>query len=136
MKRALLPALLVAMLSMHCVRETTIDLPDQPTKLVAISHFSLGQPIQVEVSLSQSLTDAGDPVIPFNADVSIAVGGKFLDKLFRVTDDGGRIYWESRDLVEPHTQYALAVRVPGYPPIEAIGQAPDPVRLQPSAIDT
>lgn len=132
-----LPLLLfLALLQWSCVRETTIDLPEQPTKIVALSHFTQGQPIQVEVSLSQSLTDAGDPVIPINADVSIAVGGKFLDKLFRVTDDGGRIYWESRDLVEPHTEYALSVRIAGLDPIEARSDTPNPVFLENSRIDT
>ena len=135
-KYALLLVLSLALLPICCVRETTIDLPDSATKIVAISHFTLGQPIQVEVSLSQSLTDAGDPVIPFNADVSIAVGGKFLDKLFRVTDDGGRIYWESRDLVEPHTEYALNVRIPGLNPAEAKSTAPNPIFLENSRIDT
>lgn len=126
-----LPALFLA-----CVRETDIALPEQPTKIVALSHFTLGKPIQVEVSLSQSLSDAGDPVIPANADVTIAVGGKFLDKLFRVTDDAGRIYWESRDLVERHTEYALAVRIAGLEPADAVSRAPDPVPLGRTRVDT
>lgn len=128
--------LALVLLQICCVRETSIDLPDFPTKIVALSHFTIGQPIRVEVSLSQSLTDAGDPVIPFNADVTIAVGGKFLDKLFRVTDDGGRIYWESRDTVQPHTEYTLSVRIGGLDPIEAQSVTPKPVLLEPGGIDT
>lgn len=135
-KYTLLSVIIILLLPVCCVRETTIDLPEQPTKIVALSHFTIGRPIQVEVSLSQSLTDAGDPVIPFNADVSIAVGGKFLDKLFRVTDDGGRIYWESRDLVEPETEYALSVRIAGLDLIEAQSEAPNPVFLKKSGVDT
>jgi len=135
-KNAILFTGILLLLSWRCVRETDIKLPEQPTKIVALSHFSPGQPVQVEVSLSQSLTDAGDPVIPFNADVSIAVDGKFLDKLFRVTDDGGRIYWESRDLVEPNAEYALAVRIAGLDPIDAHSTAPEPIRLANTRIDT
>lgn len=119
-----------------CVREVDIDLPDQPTKIVALSHFSPGEPIRVEVSLSQSLTDAGDPTVPFNADVSIAIEGRFLDKLFRVSDNSGRIFWESRDLVTTETPYSLSVRVPGFDPVEALSMAPAPVELNPVRIDT
>ena len=134
------PALLILSLfacgTWTCVREAYIDLPELPVKIVALSHFSPGKPIQVEVSLSQGLTEAGDPNIPFNADVSIAIDGKFLDKLFRVTDDGGRIYWQSRDLVETHTDYALAVRIAAYDPIDAVSYAPNPVSFSRTRIDT
>lgn len=128
--------LLIACLSGQCVRETSIDLPEQSPKIVALSHFTTGSPIQAEVSLSQALTDAGDPTIPFNADVSIAVNGKFLDKLFRVTDESGRIYWESRDLVQPAVDYTLTVRIAGIDPVEATSAAPYPVKLGAVRIDT
>ncbi|MBK6932794.1 MAG: DUF4249 domain-containing protein [Saprospirales bacterium] len=121
---------------LRCVRETDIQLPDEPAKIVALSHFTIGEPVRVEVSLSQTLTDAGDPEIPFNADVSISVDGKFLDKLFRVTGDGGRIYWESRDLVVPKTEYTLAVRIAGLEPVAAHSSAPEPVEIAEVRIDT
>lgn len=135
-KSAIFLLLVVSCFSGRCVRETTIDLPVQSPKIVALSHFTTGEPIQVEVSLSQALTDAGDPTIPFNADVSIAVNGNFLDKLFRVTDDGGRIYWESRDLVQPNVGYTLAVRIAGIDPVEAASSAPYPAKLAGVRIDT
>ncbi len=119
-----------------CVREVEIDLPAQPVKIVALSHFTPGQPFRVEVSLSQALTDAGDPTIPFNADVAIALEGKFLDKLFRVTGDGPRIYWESRDLVSPESEYLLSVRIGGLEPAEALSYAPAPILLDRVQIDT
>jgi len=128
--------MVLLVLPLGCVREVDLELPELPTRIVALSHFTVGQPIQVEVSLSQKLTDAGDPVIPFNADVSIAVGGQFLDKLFRVTDDGGRIYWQSRDLVEVGTEYSLAVRIGGLETIEAVSSAPKPVPLTEVQVDT
>lgn len=124
------------LLTIRCVREASVELPEVARKIVAISHFSPGKPIRVEVSLSQSLTDAGDPEIPSNADVSIAIEGKFLDKLFRQTDDAGRIYWESRDLVQPDVKYALSVRIAGLDQVEGLSSAPEPVPLQSIRIDT
>jgi len=135
-KPALCFSLTLLVLAMGCVREIALDLPDAPTRIVALSHFTVGEPIQVEVSLSQKLTEAGDPVLPFNADVSIAVGGQFLDKLFRVVDDGGRIYWQSRDLVQVGTEYSLAVRIGGLETIEAGSSAPKSVPLAAVQVDT
>ncbi|TNE48327.1 MAG: DUF4249 family protein [Bacteroidetes bacterium] len=135
-RRCILLVLAILVCALACVREANINLPDLPTRIVALSHFTIGQPIQVEVSLSQTLTDAGDPVIPFEANVSIAVGGKFLDKLFRVTDDGGRIFWQSRDTVEAETQYAVTVQIGGYDPAQSESYAPQPKFLSPSQIDT
>lgn len=120
----------------RCVREVDIDLPEQPVKIVALSHFTPGEPFRVEVSLSQPLTAAGDPVIPFEADVAIALEGKFLDKLYRVTGAGTRLYWESRDLVAPETEYLLSVRIAGMEAVEALSYAPNPVRLDRIQIDT
>lgn len=127
---------IIGLLWSGCVREVGIDLPEQPSRIVALSHFSPGEPFRVEVSLSQSLTDAGDPALPFNADVSIAIEGKFLDKLFRVSDNSGRIYWESRDLVLSETPYSLSVRIPGKEPVEALSSAPAPAQLEQIRIDT
>ncbi len=135
-KPALWFLLTLLILALGCVREIALDLPDAPTRIVALSHFTVGKPIQVEVSLSQKLTEAGDPVLPFNADVSIAVGGQFLDKLFRVVDDGGRIYWQSRDLVQVGTEYSLAVRIGGLETIEAFSSAPKSVPLAAVQVDT
>jgi len=122
--------------TMSCAREVALDLPEVPVRIVALSHFTIGKPVQVEVSFSQKLTEAGDPVIPLNADVSIAVGGQFLDKLFRVTDDGGRTYWQSRDLVQVGTEYSLAVRIGGMETIEAVSSAPKPIPLTTVRVDT
>ena len=104
MKNTTLLLIALWLSGVYCVREVDIDLPVQPVKIVALSHFTPGQPFRVEVSLSQALTDAGDPAIPFSADVAIALEGKFLDKLYRVSDNGQRIYWESRDLVAPESE--------------------------------
>lgn len=136
LKNTLLLLLGLGLLGARCVREVDINLPEQPVRIVALSHFSPGEPFRVEVSLSQGLTAAGDPTIPFNADVAIALEGKFLDKLYRVTDDGPRIYWESRDLVAPATEYLLSVRIAGIDPVEALSYAPGPVVPSRIEIDT
>ncbi|MCC6461990.1 MAG: DUF4249 domain-containing protein [Saprospiraceae bacterium] len=135
--KATLLLLGLGLLAVRCVREASIDLPELPTRIVAISHFLPGQPVQVEVSLSQTLTDAGDPDIPANADVSISVEGIFLDKLYKVTNGtDGRIYWESRDTVKAGVKYALSVRITGYDEVEAVSAAPEPVVLGAVSIDT
>ncbi|MEQ1744498.1 MAG: DUF4249 domain-containing protein [Saprospiraceae bacterium] len=135
-KPAILTLILALLSAFGCVREADIDLPDLPTRIVALSHFTVGKPIQVEVSLSQKLTDAGDPVVPFNADVSIAVGGQFLDKLFRVTGDDGRFFWQSRDLVQVGTEYSLGVRIGGFETVEAVSYAPKHIPISEMRIDT
>lgn len=136
MKNIALLLLALWLSGIYCVREVDIDLPEQPVKIVALSHFTPGQPFRVEVSLSQALTDAGDPAVPFSADVAIALEGKFLDKLYRVSGNGSRIYWESRDLVTPESEYLLSVRIAGLDPVEALSYAPNPVLLDRVQIDT
>ncbi|MBK9337002.1 MAG: DUF4249 family protein [Lewinellaceae bacterium] len=120
----------------QCVREIPFELPEQPTRIVAISHFTDGQPMQVEVSLSQFLTDVGDPVIPEDADITIAVKGKFESRLMPMTDDGGRIFWQSRDPVVLGTEYSLAVRIGGFETVEATSAVPPPVALATVQVDT
>lgn len=136
MKNIALLLLALWLSGVYCVREVDIDLPEQPVKIVALSHFTPGQPFRVEVSMSQALTDAGDPTVPFSADVAIALEGKFLDKLYRVSGNGSRIYWESRDLVTPESEYLLSVRIAGLDPVEALSYAPNPVLLDRVQIDT
>lgn len=136
MKNTALLLIALWLSGIQCVREVDINLPEQPVRIVALSHFTPGQPFRVEVSLSQALTDAGDPTIPFNADVAIALEGKFLDKLYRVSGSGSRIYWESRDLVSPESEYLLSVRIGGLEPVEALSYAPAPVLLDLVQIDT
>jgi len=126
----------ILLFAVRCVREVSIDLPEQPTKIVVISHFTNGEPMQVEVSFSQSLTDVGDPEIPIVADVTMAVQGKFADRLTRRMDDGGRIFWQGRDALAIGTEYSLTVRIGGLETAEAISKVPAPVNLEGVRIDT
>ncbi|MCW5922158.1 MAG: DUF4249 family protein [Saprospiraceae bacterium] len=127
--------LLLALLFVQCAREVFIDLPEEPTRIVVISHFSPGQPFKVRVSLSQPLYDLRDPIVPDKADVTVAQEGVFLDKLFRVRDDFGNVFWESRDLAETGVPYSVAVRVSGYPNADAAGFIPVFSALKPIQID-
>ena len=119
------------MLGIRCAREVIIDLPEEDPKVVAICHFSDGQPFRVEVSISQPIYATGDPEIPEAADVSISTGGQFLDKLRREVGDNGNIFWESRDTAETAVPYELVVRIAGYPIASGSSFVPFMARLRP-----
>lgn len=121
----LLP-LLALLLAPQCVREVPIDLPEQPTRIVIVSHFTDGEPMLVEVSLSQSLTDPGDPIFPTEADITMAIRGKFSSRLAPMVDLGGRPYWQSRDPLTQGTEYSLTVRIGGLETAEAMSAIPHP----------
>jgi hypothetical protein len=116
--------ILVSLFLAQCAREVTIDLPDEETKVVAICHFTAGQPFKVRVTLSQPIYASGDPEVPEKADVTVAKEGTFLDKLFRKIDDNGNVYWESRDSAETGIPYSMAVRVDELPLAEAASMIP------------
>ncbi len=125
-------SLLVLLLTSRCVREIQLDLPEEPAKLVAISHFTAGEPVRVKVTLSRPSYSAGDPETPSGANVTIARNGQFLDKLFFVPDGN---YWQSRDTVQPEGTYSLAVRADGLPEVEASSKMPTHVPLAAIAVD-
>ena len=126
---------LLALAHWRCAREIFIELPDAPPQIVAVSHFTDGQPFRVEVSISQGLFDAGDPTIPEVADVTISKGGQFLDKLRRAYSEDGKLYWESRDTAFTGIDYALAVRIAGYPLAEAGSSVPAHAGLRPVVLN-
>lgn len=126
---------LLALAHWRCAREIFIELPDIPPQIVAVSHFTDGQPFRVEVSISQGLFDAGDPTIPEVADVTISKGGQFLDKLRRAYSEDGKLYWESRDTAFTGIDYALAVRIAGYPLAEAGSSVPEYAGLRPVVLN-
>ena len=73
---------LTGLLCARCAREVIIDLPEEETRIVAICHFTTGQPFRIKINLSQSVNDGSDPVPPASVDVSVSKEGFFLDKLF------------------------------------------------------
>lgn len=127
--------LLVSLIHWRCAREILIDLPESPPRIVAVAHFTDGQLFQVEVSISQNLFDPGDAEIPEVVDVTISTGGQFLDKLRRDFSEDGKLYWESRDTAYTGVEYALAVRIPGFPVAEAGSSIPQHAGLRPVIVD-
>lgn len=127
--------LLALLLFARCAREVRIDLPEEETRVVAICHFTQGEPFKVRVTLSQPVYDTGDPEVPEKVDITIAKEGTFLDKLFRAEDDFGNMYWESRDLGETGVPYSVTIRVDGYPVAEAASIIPVFSPLRPVRID-
>jgi hypothetical protein len=120
-------------LLVRCAREVIIDLPEEETKIVAICHFTPGQPFRIKVNYSQPVNDGSDPVPPTDVDVSVSKGGFFLDKLFR-KGSGKNIYWQSRDTVEADQSYSMAVRIDGLSQVEASSGVPKHVLFKPVSI--
>lgn len=127
--------LIASICHVHCAREVFIELPEEETKIVTISHFTTGETFKVKVSLSQPVYDSGDPVIPDNVDITLAKEGAFIDKLFKATSDDGAIYWESRDLAEPGISFSITARIDGMPQASASSAVPAFFPLAPILID-
>ncbi|MEZ4918413.1 MAG: DUF4249 family protein [Saprospiraceae bacterium] len=115
----------------RCAREVFIDIPEEDPRIVAISHFTDGQPFRVEVSLSRPLYATGEEEVPEVVDVTVSTSGQFLDKLRKRTGDDERIYWESRDTIQKNIQYSLVVRIPGMPIAESTSIVPLHAGLKP-----
>ena len=124
---------LTGLLCARCAREVIIDLPEEETRIVAICHFTTGQPFRIKINLSQSVNDGSDPVPPASVDVSVSKEGFFLDKLF-LKGTGKNAFWESRDTVEAGQTYSMAARIAGIPPAEASSKVPAHVPFKPLSI--
>lgn len=117
-----------------CAREVIINIPEVPPKLVAVCHFTDGEPFKIKLSVSQPVYGSGSPVVPEVADVSISKNGAFLDKLFRAFTPEGDLFWQSRDTAVVGQTYSMVIKVQGYPNINATGYVPAPVTLEPIKI--
>jgi hypothetical protein len=129
----ILTAVLGLMLA-RCARETIIELPEEPPRLVAICHFTEGQHFRVKVSLSKSVNDGSKPFFPDDVDATLSINGNFWDRLHPDTTDKENItYWESNQvkIARPEIDYAFSVRVPGYPTITSRSKIPAHVPLEP-----
>lgn len=99
---------------------------------MAIGNFKPGEFFKVKLSFSQPVYENTDPNVPGqNTDVTIAVNGKFYDRLIRKVNAKGEVTWEGNDLVFGETPYSLAVQVPGYPPLRANSSVPLHTPLEP-----
>ncbi|MDO8368070.1 MAG: DUF4249 family protein [Saprospiraceae bacterium] len=124
----------VSFLFLRCAREVIIDLPDEPTKLVAVCHFTDGENFRVRISLSQAVNDGNEPeFLQSMVDATLSVDGQFWDRLKPDTTIINEItYWESNRFqkAESGVEYAFSVRVPGYPSIQSSSKIPDHVDLE------
>ncbi len=136
MKNSVLSVVFVlglALILVRCARETIIEVPDEPSRIVMISHFTEGQPVRVKVTLSQPVYSGREPQTPAVVDISLSSRGVFLDKLKR-SDPGQPISWYSRDTIQPNTPYTLVARIAGMPVAEATDEVPVHGRLKPVRI--
>lgn len=135
MDRKLLLFTVIGLLFVHCTRDVIIDLPEQPTKLVAVCHFSEGQNFRVKISLSQAVNDGSDPeFLKTMVDATLSTNGQFWDRLKPDTTTVDKIsYWVSniKQIAETGVEYSFSVRVPGYPPIQSSSTIPQLVDLEP-----
>lgn len=135
MNRILLLLAFIALLQLRCAREVIIDLPEEPTRLVAVCHFTEGQNFRVKVSLSQLVNDPSDPVfLRALVDATLSVNGDFFDRLKPDTTVKNEItYWISnkKQLAVAGVEYAFSVRVPGFTPIQSSSKIPDEVTIEP-----
>lgn len=134
MRTNLLAIALLGLLLARCARETIIDLPEEPPKIVAICHFTDGQHFRAKISVSKPVNDAGKPYFPDDVEATLSINGNFWDRLRPDTTDKENItYWESNQvkIARSEVQYSFSVRVSGYPTITSSSKIPAHVPLQP-----
>jgi hypothetical protein len=134
MHQKLLLFTFICLLFVRCAREVIIDLPEQPTKLVAVCHFTTGENFRVKISLSQTVNDATEPFYLQSLDATLSVNGEFWDRLKPDTTDKDQIsYWVSnqKQKAEAGVAYAFSVRVPGYTPIQSSSKIPKHIDIEP-----
>ncbi|MCS7036165.1 MAG: DUF4249 family protein [Saprospiraceae bacterium] len=126
MQRHRLCLLLMLLFLAACIREEYIDLPaSEKPRIVITSHFTAGEPLCANISLSQPITSIGSPqeVLPAG-DVTLAADGIFLNRLFPEQGPGGRLFWKSRALLKPGVRYSITARFPGYDTVQASDTIP------------
>jgi hypothetical protein len=118
----------------QCAQEVIIDVPAEPIRLVAISHFTEGEKFRVRVTLSQPVYAAVDPEVPEEAVVRLFAGGAEVDQLTG-TYEGNDFFWESHVTANAGVDYQLKVALAGLPPVEAISKVPAHIRIEPVTLN-
>ncbi len=116
--------LVATLLLASCARDLQIDLPDEPARIVVVSHFTTGEPFQANVTLSQPVYAVDDEGTPASVDITVSNGGQFYTRLLRKLDDRGKIFFESSAVVRPETPYTITVEIGGYPRVQATSSVP------------
>lgn len=116
----------------YCAREIQIDLPEEPEKIVAISHFTEGEPIRARLTLSRPAYASGQPEIVEDAAVSVFRGDQLLEPL---SFDKNLKYWQGTIPAEPGVEYKLVVQAEGLPDASGSSSIPQYVPLAPIQIN-
>jgi len=134
MQHRILLFMLAWVLPARCAREVIIDLPEEPTKLVAICHFTEGDRFRMKVSLSKSVNDGtATKFLQDGVDAILSTNGQFWDRLIPDTTKRSEIsFWESRigKTGQAGQTYSFSVRVPGFPVIQSSSYIPQPSPIQ------
>ncbi len=100
-----------AFLLARCARETTISLPDEQPKTVAVGYFKPGDYFKVEMGTSKSVFDASGFESITEADATLSIDGRYWTRLrYKYDPSLDRWLWISRDLAEPNLNYTLTVK--------------------------
>ncbi len=126
--------LLIGLLAVRCAREVIIDLPEEPSRIVAVGKFTANDTFRVRVTLTQPIYDPGEVQAPADANVTVAKEGELYARLYRQTTPQG-IYWKSRKPVEPNVEYTLNVQIGGYPLASATSSVPKHLDIKPVSIN-
>ncbi len=126
--------LLLALLGLSATCERPVDLPiDLPEpRLVVVSNFTLMRQLEVRVSRSQSILDAGVGEYLPDARVELYSAGLLLEQLELVIPPGGRIppYYTTRNVaLREGVEYLIRVEVEGFEPVTAVSAIPPPVPI-------
>lgn len=125
--------LLVPLLLVRCVKEITLDLPNESPRLVVNASFEPGHPFKVRLSASQSVVGVNRPLSVPDSRVYLEQEGVRIDTLLPVSYNGVTI-WESQRTVLPNVLYALRVSASGLEPVFTVASAPHPFPVQQAVI--
>jgi hypothetical protein len=126
--------MLVCLLLLQCSGDVIIDLPEEPTRLVAVCHFSPGENFRAKISLSKAVNDASETEFLQSVDATLSVNGQFWDRLKPDTAETGEVrYWKSNKFQKAvaGVEYSFSVRVSGYTPISSSSKIPVFTGLEP-----
>ncbi len=126
--------LLIGLLAVRCAREVIIDLPEEPSKIVAVGKFTNNDTFQVRVTLTQPIYDPGEVQAPADANVTVAKGGELYARLYRQKTSEG-VFWKSRKPAEPNVEYTLNVQIGGYPLTSATSSVPQHIGIKPISLE-
>ncbi|MBK7872330.1 MAG: DUF4249 domain-containing protein [Saprospiraceae bacterium] len=132
MLRPLLTLVIIFILAAACESPANLDLNEFETKLAIISNFAPNQPVQVQVSKTQSVLDGNNPVYLEDAIVLLYRGNTFLETLQLVPGSADAVPYYVTENFQPQVGeiYTLKVEAPGFKQIQATSQIPAPATIR------